>query len=64
MIENIALVCAFCDLKHGLMTGFETRNRLFSEKIDLGYDMIGWLFSIPMKTKENFHYIPKEDRHA
>jgi len=64
MPENGAIVCERCDNQHGRMTGFETRNQLFSEKIDLGYDMVEWLESIPMKTKDNFHYVPKEDRHA
>jgi len=64
MPENGAIVCPECDTQHGRMTGFEVRNRLFSEKIDLGYDMIGWLESIPMRVKENFHYLPKEERNG
>jgi len=62
MAENGAIVCPECDARHGRMTSFRIRNKLFSQKIDQGYDMFGWLESIPMKAKENFHYVEKEER--
>lgn len=62
MRENIALVCPECDTQHGKMTGFEKRNELFSQKIDLGYDMFGWLKSMNMIIQENFHYVSPDKR--
>jgi hypothetical protein len=40
------------------------RSCIWSEKIDRGHDMKKWHNSIPMRVKDRFDYIPKEERNA
>ena len=54
MPENLQLICERCHANHGKLSNFYARKKAWKVKIELGYDMKGWLEGIPMKIKEQF----------
>ena len=64
MPENLVLTCPACHAQHGKLSNLFTRLWLWSEKIDRGYDMESWHNSIPMRVKDRFDYVPKEEKNV
>lgn len=62
MAENIVLVCPKCHSDHGYLSSWFARCQAWSEKIDLGYDMVAWEKSLPMLIHDEFIYFEKEEK--
>lgn len=54
MIENLLLICPRCHQNHGRLSNIETRKKAWKFKCETGYDMKGWMDSIPMLIKDRF----------
>ena len=60
--ENLIIVCPRCHGDHGKLSNWEMRCRVYSWKIDRGYDVDSWLASLPFRVKDRFVSAPKEER--
>lgn len=60
--ENGITMCHNCNVERkGFIENFEFRNLVFNFKIRRGYDMFGWLESLPIKVKDKFYQLTNEE---
>lgn len=53
--ENAIIIRHKCHITdHGRLSNYEARKKAYKYKKALGYDMRGWVDSLPMRSKENF----------